>query len=586
MKLKNYKKWQSDPQMERLFYFAQRFDELFFDYTLDTYKPPALNCIFLCREALELIRDIEEEIIDQVHLDHVLEELKWSLSSDLIAKEILNASYEKFVIRGESVKLNETRIRLEVLERMLNPFTYLEISQDLVKKEINGGSKKKIDQIAIKLASTLINLGVSKQHIYEQIQSFFFFGNEELQLKDIDHFFEKISPTTHHFEVYFIVSNLIQEVDESIETFDLEIIASPPDDALAVAQQNGLVPDGDEVWLEVKGVEAFDRHSARKRAEAKLDMVRDLFLLFSHKNRITWRPETVITQCCDENPILINTPKNTMEKCFDLKATDASLRLNAMIQTLDLSGSAFVKFHRTVDLHAIAATNELPENQLLNVWIALETLVPSHIYGGGKVVKIKNGIMPILLINYLPRIIQRLTGDLVRWCRSKVSKIIREASINSDKQLYEKVLDLLVLPENQPHLNKLYEELGNFYLLKLRVFEVSELFRSPSKLIDKLKEHEKKVEWQIRRIYRTRNLIVHSGRTIPYIDTLIENTHDYLDQAIAAVLDYSCGVLSAKSIDQAFDMANMDYEVYVSALKNIESFNEKNIRFILNGRSA
>jgi hypothetical protein len=105
-------------------------------------------------------------------------------------------------------------------------------------------------------------------------------------------------------------------------------------------------------------------------------------------------------------------------------------------------------------------------------------------------------------------------------------------------------------------------------------------------LIDKLKEHEKKVEWQIRRIYRTRNLIVHSGRTIPYIDTLIENTHDYLDQAIAAVLDYSCGVLSAKSIDQAFDMANMDYEVYVSALKNIESFNEKNIRFILNGRSA
>jgi len=257
-----------------------------------------------------------------------------------------------------------------------------------------------------------------------------------------------------------------------------------------------------------------------------------------------------------------------------------------MIKTLSLSGNSFIRFHRAVDLHAIGATNELPENQLLNVWIALETLVPSLVYGGGKVVKIRNGLMPILLVNYLPRIIQRLTADLVRWNRSKTSRILRGTNISSDKRLYEKVLELLVLPEHQEHLNELYAELGNFYLLRFRVFEVSELFRKPEKLIEKLKEHEKKVDWQLRRIYRTRNLIVHSGRTISYIDTLIENTHDYLDQAIDAVLDYSCGILSAKSIDQAFDMAKIDYEVYLDNLKNTANFSEDNISFVLNGRSA
>lgn len=586
MRLKIYKKWHADPDMALVLYLAQRLDELFFDYTLDTYKPPALNCIFLCREALELIKDIEDEIIDPAHLDHVLDELKWSLSSDLVAKEILNADYEKFILRGENIKLNETRIRLEVLERTLNPLLYIRICQDLILEELDGGSKKKIDHLAVKLASTLVNMGVGKQHIYEQVQNFFFFGEDVICVDDLEIFFEKISPTEHHFEIYFIVSNLIRQVEQSIETFDLEIISSPPKSALAVAEENGLNPNQDEVWLEVKNVGAFDRHTARKRAEAKLDMVRDLFLLFSHKNRITWRAETVITQCCDDTPILIRTPKNTMEKCFDLKASDASLRLNSMIKTLSLSGNSFVRFHRAVDLHAIGATNELPENQLLNVWIALETLVPSHIYGGGKVAKIKNGIMPILLVNYLPRIIQRLTADLVRWNRQKISKIIREASIDSKKRLYEKVLELLVLSDHQIYLDALYAELGDFHLLRLRVFEISEIFRKPKRLMGRLEEHEIKVNWQIRRIYRTRNLIVHSGRTIPYVDALIENAHDYLDQAIDAVLAYSCGILSASSIDQAFDMARMDYEVYMNNLKTISSFDEDNIFFVLNGRSA
>src|SRR5690606_3391933 len=304
MKLKNYKRWHTDESLELVLYFAQRLDELFFDYTLDTYKPPALNCIFLCREALELIRDIDNELIDAAHLEHVLDELKWSLSADLVAKVILNASPEKFILHAEGIKLNETRVRLEVLERTLNPLLYIELCQDLIKAEFNGGSKKKIDQLAIRLASTLINMGVSKQHIYEQVQNVFFYGEDLITFDSVTDFFEKISPTAHHFEIYFVVSNLIREVEGSIEVFDLELIDSPPADALSVAQNGQLIPNQDEVWLEVKGVEAFDRHTARKRAEEKLDMVRDLLLLCSHKNRITWRADTVITQCCDETPIL------------------------------------------------------------------------------------------------------------------------------------------------------------------------------------------------------------------------------------------------------------------------------------------
>jgi hypothetical protein len=576
VKLKNTKDWHQEPKLEKLLYLAQRLDELFFDYTLDTYKPPALNSVHLCREAIELIEDIEDELIDKNNLTHVLEELEWSLSSDIVAKVILEVPYQKFILKGDAVKLNEIKVRLEVLERILNPLNYIEVCQILLKVEIESGSKKKIDSILRTYSSSLINHGVSKQHLYEKTQEFFFYGKELTTVKDLDEYFYLVSPTMHHFEIYFVVSDLINDVKESIPTFDLNIIDDLPKSMLSLAKKEKFIRKDNEVWVEVLDIEAFDRHTARMKAEEKLDMVRDLFLLFSHKNRIEWRVDSIITQCCDETPILIRKPKNSMEKCFDLRSKEAALRLNRMIKSINLEGANFTKFHRAVDLHALGSTNDLPENQLLNIWIALETLVPSHVNGGGKVVKIINGIMPILLKNYLRRLVERLTGDLIRWNRTKIGKILRKIPESKGNSLYLKVLELVTVATHKDLLSDLYSELGNFYLLKNRIFEMTELFKKPENLVKKIELHERKVGWQIRRIYRTRNLIVHSGRSLEYIDTLIENAHDYLDQTMNTIINYSCGMLDVYTLEQAFDMAKIEYDVYISEIKNLSKIDESN----------
>jgi hypothetical protein len=576
VKLKNTKDWHQEPKLEKLLFLAQRLDELYFDYTLDTYKPPALNSVHLCREAIELIEDIEDDLIDRNNLAYVLEELEWSLSSDIVAKMILEAPFQKFILKGESVKLSEIKVRLEVLERVLNPLKYIEGCQILLKIEIESGSKKKIDSILRTYTSSLINHGISKQHLYEKTQEFFFYGKELTNIEELDEYFYLVSPTIHHFEIYFVVSDLINDVKESIPTFDLNILDELPDTVSPLAKKEKIILEENEVWVEVLDIEAFDRHTARMKAESKLDMVRDLFLLFSHKNRIEWRGDSIITQCCDETPILIRKPKNSMEKCFDLRSKEAALRLNRMIKSINLEGKNFTKFHRAVDLHALGSANDLPENQLLNIWIALETLVPSHVSGGGKVVKIVNGIMPILLKNYLKRLVERLTGDLVRWNRAKISKILRKIPDSKGKSLYLKVLELITVSTHKELLSELYSELDNFYLLKNRVFELTDLFKKPENLIKKIELHEKKVSWQIRRIYRTRNLIVHSGRSLEYIDTLIENAHDYLDQTMNTIIEYSCGMLDVYSLEQAFDMAKIEYEVYISEIKNLSTIDGSN----------
>lgn len=582
MKQKNHRKWHQNTEFENLLFFAQRLDELFFDYTLDTYKPAALNSAFICREAIDLIDDIENEILDSANLKYVIEELEWSLNEDLVAKSMLNAPVKRFIHFGEGTKLSDTKIRLEVLERMLYPVGYIETCQRILKEEFKGGSKKTIEKVVRLYSSALTNMGISKQHLYENTQQFFFYGDEIQSVDDVDKFFYLVSPTVHNFEIYFLVSDLINEVKDSIPAFGLTILDELPEKAKAYAEESNLELGNGEVWVEIDEVETYDRHTARKNAENRLDVVRDLFLLFSHKNRIHWRDEAIITQCCDDKPYVIRKPKNTMEKCFDLKPQDASKRLNSLIGNIGLIDQSFIKFNRVVDLHGISSTNELSENQLLNIWIALETLVPSHIHGGGKVAKVCNALMPILLKNYLSRLIKRLAADLVRWDRVRTSSILRGLPDSKGKSLYQKVLELTVLEDHQKLREQFYSKLGNFQLLRYRLFELSELFKKPENLLQRIELHKKKVAWQIRRIYRTRNLIVHSGRSIPYIDTLIENAHDYLDQAMNAVIHYSCSILDAESIEQAFDMAKLDYEVYLSELKSIEKFDSENIKIITN----
>lgn len=573
MKFKGAKKWHLQEDLANLFFMAQRLDELFFDYTLDTYKPPALNSIYLCREAISLIHDVENELIDSANLHHVLEELEWSLTSDTVAKRLLNAPVKKFIIQDESIKLAETKVRLEVLERTLNPLRYIEQCQIVLLEEMEGGSKKVINEVVRSYASTLINYGVSKQHLQEKVNGFFFYGHELTSIDEAADFFELVFPVSHDFEIYFIVSDLIKNVKDSIKAFHLSIVNELPDAIKRIADQAGFVPLENEVWVSIEDIETFDRHNARQEAESTLNIVRDLFLLYSHKNRISWREQAIIVQCCDEQPVLTRKPKSTMEKCFDLRPGEAATRLNYLIKNISLSGGSFRKFNRAVDLHGISSTNDLPENQLLNIWIALETLVPSHTNGGGKVVKVCNALIPIMMKNYLRRLVEDLAADLILWNRFKIGKLVKTIDNAKNKNLYQKILELISIEENAELRSKLYVELGNFHLLRFRVFELSELFRKPDVLLKKIAIHEKKVSWQLRRIYRTRNLIVHTGRSIPYINSLIENAHDYLDQTMNMIVQYSCGELSAKSLEQAFDMAKLDWEVYFERLKSIEKVN-------------
>lgn len=576
--------WHSDENLSLLLFVGQKFDELFFDYSLDYYKPPALNPSFICREALSLINDIENEILDRNNLNYVLDELDFSLRNDDVAKIMLTSEIDMFILKDESVRLSDLKLRLEVLDKVLNPLAYFEVCCSLILFEISDrkGSKKLINHLCNLLASLLVNIGVSKQNIYEKTKEFFFSDREIKEPEELKEFFYLISPTTHHFEIYFLVSKDILKLENAFEIFDVSVSESLPNDLIRLAKSRKIIKEKSEVWVQIDDIETYDRHSARRIAERTLENMSDLFSLYSHKQKITWRSDVFITQCCEDLHRFISQPKSPMDKCTDIRPENAAKKLNYLFENISLHKESFKRFNRVVDLHATALDSDLVENQLINIWIAIETIVPSSVNGGGKVKKICNALEPILLKNHIDRLIQALVYDLLTWGRSKLTDILKNIENYKDKKIKELVLELIALDKYKDLRTSLYSKLENFHLLRYRCFELSEILKSPKKVLDVIEQHQKKIQWQIRRIYRTRNIIVHSGGSLPYIDTLIENAHDYLDQSINAVVTYSCGHLDANTLEQVFEMAKLDYDCFLKDIKKIEVFDEDSLMLFLN----
>ncbi|MEJ2803152.1 hypothetical protein WAE61_14800 [Comamonadaceae bacterium PP-2] len=581
MKFKSLSRWTLTPELGGLLFFAQRMDELLWDFTLDTHKPMSLNAPYLCIEALSVISNIEDELIEAANLEPIMEELIWAIQNDPIAKSLLDLPVERYVLLGDQIKISERRNKLNALSNTLSPTRYLNRCLDELSKHVKESKKKKIDATARLLATTLINMGVSKKHLL-QTTNHFFFGAHEAQItspNQIDDFLASIYPYLHDCNAYFIVSQLITSVKESLNSFQITILDKLPDD-VALADTAIFTPREDERIVRVGPIEAFDAYTAQEMATVRLDRLSDFFTLFYHQQKITWRDTAVVTQCCQTAPFVTELTHGAMVKPYDMRPEKASKELNRLLQNLTIRGPSRSRFNRVADLHGTCVSTDIIDNQMVTLWTALETLIPSKT-GSSKIVNILDCMLPFLMHAYIRRLVQRFTHDLITWNKWATKKILNKVPDISGSDTIHRALALLCVPTNQNLRDELYTDLRDFHLLRFRAFQLSEILTSPKSLQDTLKTHESKIRWQIRRIYRTRNLLVHSGQRPSYIQTLVENAHDYLDLLLFETMKLSCGEYQAYTLEQVFELAKFRHTKFCMDLDASETFTAENCSFLI-----
>lgn len=582
MKFRNLHRWGNPLQQESLIFFVQLLEEMLFDFSLDTYKPSAMNSSLLCIEAIKTIDEIEKGIIQRPNIDHIIEELVENIINDPVAKSLITLNLQKAfsIIKNKHTPLVEIKTILELFWSEINLSRYKERNEQLlIEAIIHNREKTLITTLTRSYVTALKNHGYHAKYLYDSTLSFFYYTNQ-INSESLNEYISLFNTESKAYIAIYRASNIFEEISDSCQMFGIDVTKDAGEFQDIITRLNHSIGK-DEVYVIVKEIDAREYYSARHKSDQMIESISTLLTLFHHKKHPTWSKDCIVLDIQSNHPRKISKPINPMHKCIDLKPNKASKKLNQLINNLSLDHKSLPKFFRSAQLHSQALESDSYENQLINLWVALESLVPPKGEKGdrSKIETIVESVLPFLNLTYVDRLINRFISDVFNWKQRELRKSLKDIP---GPTLESKFMKLLILSEFENERNAFIASFHDFHLLNERFHHLSKIFNSPKEIQKLLDRHAKRIQWQIRRIYRARNLIVHKGTPPTYTSILIENIHDYLDIVMNTLVRLSSDNLKLDSIEQGFKYVELNYSAYYEGLeKNKDPFTIDNIDDLL-----
>ncbi len=181
-------------------------------------------------------------------------------------------------------------------------------------------------------------------------------------------------------------------------------------------------------------------------------------------------------------------------------------------------------------LYRLGTGTSMFDNKLVNWWTGLEYLTSGTKTAGGIGDKVKNALAPTLALTYLPKHLATFRAALatldVAVSNGGEGVQVRDCS---NAVLYAALKDPAQRPALEAscaHQPYLWKHLSAFM----------DGLESPAKTATMLRAHDRRVRWQIERIYRARCDIVHAARQVVMASLLCANLEFYLRMTLKAML--------------------------------------------------
>lgn len=300
MRYRGIRKWVNPSQSQHLLYFAQTFEEMFFTFSLDTYKPSAMNTSLLCNEALIVIAAVESGDIKEPNIKHVLSELCENLEKDEIAQSLIDEELKDInaILKNDKVDISSKKTTIEILSNYLSLRKYKEKNEELLSDAIIKNSDfNRIRKLARSYATTLLNFGFSDKYIYYATLSYFYHDSERIENNsNINNFFKKFPSKTEKYTVIYKASFLFEKLKDACANFKIVIDKEFPIKEGIFSDNNtrNILSKHDGVYLLLDDIPARDFDSAKAKADHLLKIFGTLFSLFHHKETLDFKDDCLI----------------------------------------------------------------------------------------------------------------------------------------------------------------------------------------------------------------------------------------------------------------------------------------------------
>jgi hypothetical protein len=140
--------------------------------------------------------------------------------------------------------------------------------------------------------------------------------------------------------------------------------------------------------------------------------------------------------------------------------------------------------------------------------------------------------------------------EMVVFYRRSFLNIVSGEKAAADHDHHTNFAAIMCLEENKSYQKQLCDLCSDNPLALHRLWKLYRDYGPHKNVLDAINGHERRVSWQLFRIYRARNNLVHAGRTPSYLDSLILNLAEYFRGAIAIIVHRANREDSESNLDQ------------------------------------
>ena len=556
--------------------FYQIWQEMVNEKTMDIYQYRILTSLSALEELAEVLRKTMAGIFtNDANIESCREETLYILNSDMIMEKYYKAIANRLRFgMGQKLKTDAEKTRLYALVK----YAVVEIAVkyewyavEELKSSILAGNLKEISMYANIVASQAVHKGWSSQALNNLLR---FFRNDKTFDEQWSLFKETILNTEQQRHDVLIhipfrnqkngdaLSTLVILKNLGLETYTYEQLIAE----FSEISDIGSLLNAEKKYFRVQ-VSSFDVYTAAHKAIRKIS---DLLNLGSFYNLVSaWNLSSV-------SFIVINDI-NKYHKAFNAE------KLYKTYDYLDSSGKVF-EYTKNIfmDDNKIALREKLTgafgyanisraslfqEEKYMNLWVALESLARTRMYPD-IISNVKQTVPAAMSLRYIYRIVRNYVEDCIR---CEVGFDFPNHYIDMNQETKQKMVKETIEVFRTPGLyNILLQKSEVNSLLKYRTETVYKILNDMVILKDKVKNHHDRIEWQIQRLYRIRNEIVHSAlQNETSLIMYIEHLYDYLSTYITEIV--TCiSERQESTLEETLAVIKDNYDVFIAFMEKGE----------------
>lgn len=544
--------WDYSESMEMLYLFYQKTDELLSETSPDMYSLPLHNSMTLLQEVEEIFDLLNEYgILEEYYSKYIppiLEELLYQIESDYILKKILEKRL--FSIR---TGLTEAQKKYANLKKWVNifkqacaPSKYREAyMQEIVHLVKETKDKNKLLYSTTCYFTCLVRIGCSREYVYTMTKKFF--ANKDKEICCPNQIEEYLNLFSCRHEEYTLL--ILMDVD-SIEYID------SISDNLTISRQIERIDINKERKDLCKDhiaedlIREYDRKIREANPKRKMAVVRfrdrsydpycsaeefcdyirfiQTFTRYFKHFYFTKQVYKIIYLASDGHYKEIKLPSKMHKRPY-VQQEIIDSRIKNILQAKSMGFEAFVSLTRAIEMHAEAFDSRNTTTLLRTFWTALETLFSDQTSNSSRE-NVVNSLIPIIQKTYILKNLRAVHSQL----RNAIEQqAMREFGVLNFEEF---VRYFSAYTEDSEEMKKIYGLLSENPLLRTRLYSLRRALADGKRIAGFLDAHRVRIEWQIKRLYRIRNIATHLGTKISGIDVAANHLHNYFDYVVNYML--------------------------------------------------